>query len=298
MRYSFLRGQVGLILEKKRVRRVKRMTNLNNENSIDFEMVNLLDKAARPHIWDEQPVFCFTSDIDWASEAVIERYFQQLPMDFLKLTVFVTHKSEVIEREFQAGRLQRGIHPNFLPGSSHGNTFREVIETCLSFAPEATCTRSHRAFDVTDTAHLLHNEYHFKCCSNTITTLTPKITPYWLESKLLQIPVFFEEGSFLYNRLGLSIQPYLKFFTAPGLKVISFHPINMAFNTPEIAWMRQIKDSLSREEFNHIDADMIDRRKNRERGAFDLVTEIIDLAQRLQAPVLTLDEIYRMTVET
>lgn len=268
----------------------------NNDNGIDNEMVRLLEKAAGPHIWDEQPVFCFTSDIDWASETVIEREFRQLPLDLLKLTVFVTHKSEVIDQAFLAGRIERGIHPNFLPGSSHGDTFREVIETCLSYAPEATCTRSHRAFDVTDTAHLLSNEYHINCCSNTITTLTPKITPYWLESKLLQVPVFFEDGSFLYNRLGLSIQPYRHFFTAPGLKVISFHPANMAFNTPEIAWMRQIKDSLTREEFNHIDSDMIDRRRNQERGAFDLVTEILDLVQQIQAPILSLNEIYNHTI--
>ncbi len=264
---------------------------MNNESYIDTEMVNLLEKAAEPHIWDEQPVFCFTSDIDWASEAVIEQEFRQLPLDLLKLTVFVTHKSAIIEQAFLSGQIKRGIHPNFLPGSSHGNTFREVIETCLTFAPEATCTRSHRAFAVTDTEHLLHNEFHFKCCSNTITTLTPKITPYWLESKLLQVPVFFEDGSFLYNKLGLSIQPYRKFFTAPGLKVISFHPVNMAFNTPEIAWMRQIKDSLTREEFNHIDVEMIEQRRNRERGAFNLVTEIIDLAQQINAPILSLNDI-------
>ena len=141
---------------------------MNNDIGIDNDMARLLGKVAEPHIWDEQPVFCFTSDIDWASEAVIEREFQLLPLDLLKLTVFVTHKSQAIEREFLAGNLQRGIHPNFLPGSSHGDTFREVIETCLTFAPEATCTRSHRAFAVTDTEHLLHNEFHFKCSSNII----------------------------------------------------------------------------------------------------------------------------------
>ena len=264
---------------------------MNNESYIDTEMVKLLELAAGPHIWDEQPVFCFTSDIDWASEAVLEEYFSLLPMEFLKLTTFVTHKSDIIEQQYQKGLIQRGIHPNFLPGSSHGNSFREVIETCMTFAPEATCTRSHRAFAVTDTEHLLKNEFHFNCSSNTITTLTPGIKPYWLESKLLQVPVFFEEGSFLYNQLGLSIKPYLKYFTAPGLKVISFHPINMVFNTPEIAWMRKIKDSLSREEFNHIDPDMIQRLRNRERGAFNLVTEIIDLAQQINAPILSLNDI-------
>ena len=209
--------------------------------------------------------------------------------------MFVTHRSEVIERAFLAGRLQRGIHPNFLPGSSHGDSFREVIETCMAFAPEATCSRSHRGFDVTDTAHLLHNDFHIRCCSNTITTLTPKITPYWLESKLLQVPVFFEDGSFLYNELGLSIEPYRQYFTAPGIKVISLHPMNMVFNTPRLAWMRQIKDSMSREAFNHIDAEMIERCRNRERGIFDTATDILNLAQQLNAPILTLDEIYQQT---
>ena len=259
-------------------------------------MAALVDKIAGPHLWDDQPVFCFTSDIDWASEDVIEDYFRKLPLDLLKLTTFVTHDSQIIRENFEKGRISRGIHPNFLPGSSHGNSFREVIETCVSFAPEATCTRSHRAFDVTDTAHMLKNEFHFKCCSNTITTLTQRITPYWLESKLLQVPVFFEDGSFLYNELGLSIEPYRSFFTAPGLKVISLHPMNMVFNTPYLAWMRRIKDSLSRDAFNHIDADTIARHRNRDRGIFNTAEEILNLAHQLNAPILTLDEIYELTV--
>lgn len=254
-------------------------------------------KIAEPHLWDDQPVFCFTSDVDWASETVLANYFELLPFERLKLTMFVTHDSEIIGRKYKEGLITRGIHPNFLPGSSQGNSFREVIETCLSFAPEADITRSHRAFDVTDTAHMLHNDYHFKCCSNTITTLAQRISPYWLESKMLQIPVFFEEGSFLYNSLGLSIQPYLNNFTSPGLKVISFHPINMVFNTPYIAWMRQIKDSLSREEFNHISGEMIEERRNKEKGAFDLVMEILNLVEKINAPVLSIDEIYNHIVK-
>ena len=264
---------------------------------ITDKMAALVEKLRQLHLWDEQPVFCFTSDIDWASEAVIGNYFQKMPLELLKLTTYVTHASEIIERYYKEGKITRGIHPNFLPGSSQGDSFREVIETCLSFAPEATTTRSHRAFDVTDTAHLLKNEYHIKTCSNCITTMAPRIAPFWIESKLLQIPVFLEDGNFLYNNLGLSIQPYLKYFISPGLKVISFHPMNMAFNTPYIAWMRQIKDSMSREEFNNISSEMIEAKRNREKGAYDLIMEIINLAQKIQAPILSIDEIYQHTIE-
>jgi hypothetical protein len=78
--------------------------------------------------------------------------------------------------------------------------------------------------------------------------------------------------------------------------VISFHPMNLVFNTPEITWMRQIKDSLTREEFNHIGEEIIESKRNREKGVFDLVMEIINMARQLQAPIFTLDEIYEHTI--
>jgi hypothetical protein len=95
----------------------------------------LLNKIHSKHIWDEMPVFCFTSDIDWASEDVLKEYFDIV--DDLQITpnLFVTHHSEVIESNFKLGKIERGIHPNFLNNSSHGNTFKEIIETCIKFAP-------------------------------------------------------------------------------------------------------------------------------------------------------------------
>ena len=71
----------------------------------------------------------------------------------------------------------------------------------------------------------------------------------------------------------------------------------MAFNTPYIAWMRQIKDSLSREEFNNISNEMIEQKQNREKGAYDIVMEIINLTQQKQLPILSIDEIYQHTIE-
>ncbi len=43
--------------------------------------------------WDKEPVFCFTSDIDWASESIIKYSHNVLSGDDLKLTYFVTHSS-------------------------------------------------------------------------------------------------------------------------------------------------------------------------------------------------------------
>src|SRR4051794_31089270 len=110
------------------------------------ERIQLLMEALNKRkIWDEEPVFCFTTDIDWASETILARFFDDLlPFD-LKLTAFVTHESDVIEELHHKKRISRGIHPNFLggsshrvnfpEGSSHGGDFRTVINSCLQFAP-------------------------------------------------------------------------------------------------------------------------------------------------------------------
>ena len=57
----------------------------------------LINKIKKKQIWDEQPVFCFSSDIDWASEDVMEEYFNIINPLEIKPMLFVTHESELIE---------------------------------------------------------------------------------------------------------------------------------------------------------------------------------------------------------
>lgn len=257
----------------------------------------LLRKLSRPQSWDETPIFCFTTDIDWASEAVISLFLQMLPVQELKMTAFVTHNSPLLADACTNKWIDRGIHPFFLPGSSHGNSFQEVVDTCLTFAPEAEVVRAHRLFNVSDSSHLLYNRYGFRYTSNSIMTLANGIRPYLHESKMIDIPIFWEEGTSLYNQLGLSIQPYINYFTSPGLKVISFHPINVVFNTPEIAWMRKIKDSMSREAYNHISFEEIEKNKNNSVGIYHTIMEIINFAVQKQYKIMSLKDIFNSIID-
>jgi hypothetical protein len=210
--------------------------------------------------------------------------------------VFVTHESKRIAELAQQKRISRGIHPNFLPNSSHGGSFREVAETCTRLAPEAVGFRSHRAFAVTDIAHMLANDYGFKYASNLVTTMADCIRPMLHESRLVDYPVFFEDGSHLYNELSLSIEPFADYFAHPGIKVISLHPMNMVFNTPYLGFMRGIKDSLTREEYNNIDHATILSKRNNGLGIRNTVEEIIGLATRGRHRILSLDELYHQTI--
>lgn len=246
-------------------------------------------------IWQDEPVFCFTSDIDWASEDVMNEFIRLIPLDEFRFTFFLTHHSEIISDLFHQKIIDRGIHPNFLANSSHGKSFTEVLDTCKRFAPETIACRSHRCFDVTDVAHLLYNTYGIKYISNTITTLQKNIQPFLHESKLIHFPVFFEDGSFLYNEMGLSINPYLDLFTHSGLKIISLHPMNTVFNTPYLQWMRSIKDSLSRDEFQNISNETIKSLRNQNKGIYHTLLEIFNLVKSKNYTILSLNEIYNIT---
>ena len=259
-----------------------------------MDMLDLLDRLDAKRMWDEEPVFCFTSDVDWASEAVLQEFLADFRMCKLPLTVFVTHESKIVNKYKEEGLIERGIHPNFLADSSHGEGLRTVIETCIKFAPEATGYRSHRLFDVSDVSHLLHDEYGFKYVSNLGTIMQTRIRPILHESGLVHFPIFFEDGVHLRNRMGFDLSAYLSRFESPGIKIISVHPMNYVVNTPEIDYMRKIKDTLSRQEYNTISAEEIGQRHYAGLGTKNLVEEIVSLAGRHS--IVKLSELYEMAV--
>ena len=258
---------------------------------------NMLKKIQVKQVWDEMPVYCFTSDMDWASEDVMKEFYETVNEMDIKLTMFVTHKSELTDKEYEAGNIDRGIHPNFLEGSSQGSNFKEIAETCTKLAPEAYGFRSHRCFEVTDVTHMLKNEYNYKYVSNLATVLTPRVRPILHESGLINFPIFFEDGTHLYNELDLDFRRYEEYFTSPGLKVMCFHPMNFVFNSPTMPYMRKIKNSLSREEFNNISTATIEKMRNREMGVGDTMKDIIKFVKDNKFPIMSMNELYKMVGE-
>jgi hypothetical protein len=254
----------------------------------------LLYKIDIERIWNTKPIFCFTSDIDWASEPVLDMFLSDFCKHELPLTVFVTHESQTINKYKNRGLIERGIHPNFLPDSSHGKEFLEIIENCVKLAPEAKGIRSHRLYDVTDITHLLHDEFGFKYISNLGTIMQSNIKPILHESGLVHFPIFFEDGIHLMNRLSFNISEYLYKFQSPGIKVISLHPMNYVINTPEIEYMRKIKTNLTREEYNKFSFDEISKHHFDGVGIRCLAEEIISLAKRFD--VMSLSELYELTI--
>jgi hypothetical protein len=64
-----------------------------------------------------------TLDIDWAPDAAIDFVAEILVSRGVKATWFVTHDSPGVRRlRARPDLFELGIHPNFLPGSSHGRS--------------------------------------------------------------------------------------------------------------------------------------------------------------------------------
>ncbi len=242
--------------------------------------------------WEEEPVFCFTSDIDWSSESIIKYSHDILSGDDLKLTYFITHSSPFLNELNASNKIDLLIHPNFLPNSSHGDSFKEVIDYCMNLVPNADGFRSHRYFEVNDIMDDFAKR-GFRFVSNHCTRCETNIKPLKHRSGLLSIPIFLEDGGYLIMDPTLNFDNLIPRLKSPGLKVINFHPAHMAFNTPNFAYTRSIKDSFSREIWGNLGLSQLQKLENREQlGVRKTIQQVIEFASSNDYKVLSMREIY------
>src|ERR1041384_4419021 len=110
------------------------------------------------------PLFCITSDTDWASDYAIRDFLTLVSGYAIKPTVFATHGAPVLTEFEQRGAIELGIDPNFLPGSSHGKDSAAVIEHMCAEFPRAKTFRSHCFFEHSEIASDLYRRgYRYDC---------------------------------------------------------------------------------------------------------------------------------------
>jgi len=233
----------------------------------------------------------FSFDIDWASDACI-----QAEMDFflgagVPVTVFCTHPSPAIDRLRADPRAELGIHPNFSPGSSQGETIDQVLDYCFSVVPGARCMRGHRWFSSNDVYdRMVPRGILFD--SNECSMLDP-VPPYLHRSGVLRIPVFFEDGGFLWNGAEVDFgRCGRRYFDAPGLKVLDLHPIHFALNCPTNGFYRQVADTLPRAEYRAMTADTIRRTAWQGYGMRDYLTELLDFVRKNRVNIVSLGQVW------
>ena len=257
----------------------------------EYSEINNQNMKNRP-VYLDKPVFCFTSDVDWASEDALLILQEIYDRYDILATYFVTHDSTAINRWHKEKKIEIGIHPNFLPGSSHGDSFEEVIETVMGFAPKARCFRAHRCFDVTQTTHALV-ERGLVYDSNMVTNLQQGIAPIEHESGLLRFPVFYEDGTHFEWRRSWDFSRFAGAFSKPGIKIISTHAMITALNVITTEYWARLKVKFPPDKWIKMSADEIAENACQETGPKMFLEDMIKHVRRNNMIVMTMEELYQ-----
>lgn len=176
-----------------------------------------------------------TSDIDWASDEVLESTISLIEQFNAKCTFFATHETNLLEN--LSNSFEIGLHPNFnflMNGDfRYGNNYKEVINFYKLMFPEAISFRSH---SLTQNGGILdyfdYLKFNFEV--NTFIPYQHKnlLIPYksYLEN-LIRVPYIWEDDTaclynFKYDVNGI--------FNYQGIKVLDFHPIHIFLNTENL----------------------------------------------------------------
>lgn len=188
-----------------------------------------------------EPVFVLTSDADWASEGCMSIFMEIVEAAGIVPMVFATHSSRILETGLRRGRLEVGLHPNFLPNSTHGASPDEVLSHLRVLFPTARAFRSH-SYVESSRLCLKLQDAGFAFDSNLCLQGQSGLCPLHHWTGLIRYPVFWEDDIHWMcdGHWNFAVQEE-SFFT-PGLKIINVHPFNLALNIPDQNWYEQTRD--------------------------------------------------------
>ncbi|HXN92756.1 MAG TPA: methyltransferase domain-containing protein [Candidatus Sulfotelmatobacter sp.] len=228
-----------------------------------------------------------TLDVDWAPDFMIDPLVDALLEAGVRSTWFVTHPSKAIDRMRQHPELfELGVHPNFLPGSSHGSTTAEVLKTCMEMVPEAQSFRTHSLVQSTP---LLTDVMRLTKLSIDASLYLPhqsSVGPFqfdWEGHSLLRVPFHWEDDLEMARtapqwRLGSS--------SSSG-EVFGFHPIHIYLNSSALDAYGSLKSRFRR--VTDIDRKSADAAVNPGVGTRSLFDDVIDRLRQAKDSVRLID---------
>ena len=217
-----------------------------------------------------------TVDLDWAPEIAITETLDALQSQGIVPTVFATHRSPCVEERMND--LEVGLHPFFHPESSHGKTIDEVVGTVLSIPHNIPAFRCHRFGSCNESKKALVAA-GMKFSSNVCTDMD-YVPPFRDRFGLKEIPIFLEDGGFLWNKHPLMVTSSLKTtLESPIPHVLLIHPMHFVINTPHFDYMVDIKKNLNRQEWKDLTKKKLESFRWKGRGMRDYMLELFNIEQ-------------------
>ena len=229
--------------------------------------------------------FVLTSDLDWSSDYCIENFLAIAARFSITPTVFVTHESAAIGKAAEKGRVELGIHPNFLPPSTHGDSFESILAHVLGLVPKPVAVRCHRYIAGPAIERMLA-ERGLRIDSNTCRHLECGLAPVDLPSGLLRLPVFFEDDFHWMQGMTWRFTDHAPAFFSPGLKILNFHPFFVALNIPDATFYSRHKPHIPT-----LAADDASRCRHRGKGSRTFLIEALTAIRAAGHGFVTLGEL-------
>lgn len=172
-------------------------------------------------------------DIDWAPDWAIDFAADLILEAGAAATWFVTHASPAVERlGARTGRFELGIHPNFLPGSTHGADVGEVLEHCLGLVPGARSMRTHGLWQSNALLRDVLERTTIRVDASIFLPRAPHLAPvaFTLGGRtLVRAPVYW--GDHYELQQPAPHWDSERLLCSPGLKIFAFHPLHLYLNS-------------------------------------------------------------------
>ncbi|WP_073479871.1 polysaccharide deacetylase WbmS family protein [Streptoalloteichus hindustanus] len=178
--------------------------------------------------------FAVTADQDWAPEWATEALLQWAWEWDVPLHVFQTNPSPSLDGAAGSGTVTRGWHPNFFPGSTHGEDESAVVRHMAGFLPGVRTVRSHGFRE----SYLAWRELAgagIRFDSQFPSAFAGHLVPAVHATGIIRLPVWFEDD--LWLRLfphATDVSRLRPALGAPGLKILNVHPVHLALNCPSM----------------------------------------------------------------
>lgn len=182
-------------------------------------------------------------DQDWAPPWATRWLTDTLRDAGLQGTLFVTHPCESLEVLRREGHVELGWHPNFLPGSSHGSTTEEVLDTMARWVPEAVGARAHTLMRGTPLL-MAYRARGLRYDAADIFDGRAELSPFESWTGMTRLPIWFEDDVHLERGLECTLEALP--LAQQGMKVCTFHPVLVALNAADLDGYQALKHDLAR----------------------------------------------------
>jgi len=217
-----------------------------------------------------------TLDVDWAPDFAITRTADTLTENRVKATWFITHNSPAIQRLFESPDLfEIGVHPNFMPGSTQGNDYHEIMSYVMNIVPDAKAVRTHDMCYSAAISRMFAVDFGLEVDNSIFLGEMPHIIPYEVfygDRVLMRMPYFWSDDGEMTIKRSPSFPLSDKNFGVPGLKILCFHPIHIFLNSRD---MNNYNNLRCRCDIRHCTEEEAEPFVNRGAGANSLLRKII-----------------------